>query len=130
MVDEVLISEALPVCNVSQDADNFLLDSGAFHHRSLHRSWFTSYEIVDGSFVFMGNNASCQNVGIGNIKNKMYDGKFKTVSYVRHVPDLNKNFISLGILDSSGYKFMGQNGVLNVTKGALVVMKAEKVGNL
>lgn len=34
------------------------------------------------------------------------------------------------MLDSDGYKFTGQDGVLKVFKGALVVMKAEKVGNL
>ena len=34
------------------------------------------------------------------------------------------------MLDSDGYKFTSQNGVLKVSKGALVVMKAEKVGNL
>ena len=60
----------------------------------------------------------------------MYDHIVKTLSDVRHVPDLKKNLISLGVLDSNGYKFTGQNGVLKVSKGALVVMKAEKVGNL
>ena len=78
----------------------------------------------------MGNNASFQTVGIGNVKIKMYDGTVKTLSNVRHVPDLKKNLISLGVLDSSGYKFTSQNGVLKVSKGALVVMKDKKVRNL
>ena len=78
----------------------------------------------------MGKNASCHTVGMGNVKIKMYDDTVKTLSDVRHVPDLKKNLISLGVLDSNGYKFTGQNGVLKVSKGALVVMKAEKVGNL
>eukprot|EP00253_Pinus_taeda_P019972 PITA_19972 len=60
---------------------------------------------------------------------KMYDN-IRTLTSVRHVPDLKKNLISLGVLDSDGYKFTGQNGVLKVFKGALVVMKAEKVGNI
>ena len=129
MVDEVF-AEALPLCNVSQDAENWLLDSGASHHIGPHRSWFTSYETVNGSSVFMGNNVSCQTVGIGNVKIKMYDDTVKTLSDVRHVPELKKNLISFGVLDSNGYKFTSQNGVLKVSKGALVVMKAEKVGNL
>ena len=58
MVDEVLIAEALLVCNVSQNAENWLLNFGASNHMSLHRSWFTSYETINGSSVFMGNNAS------------------------------------------------------------------------
>ena len=34
------------------------------------------------------------------------------------------------MLDSDGYKFTGQNGVLKVSKGALVVMKVENLRNL
>ena len=60
----------------------------------------------------------------------MYDDKVKTLYDIRHVPDLKKNLISLGVLDSNGYKFTGQNGVLKVSKGALIAMKAEKVRNL
>ena len=66
----MLIAEELPVCNISQDADYWLLDSGASHHMSPHQNWFSSYETVDGNCVFMGNNASCQTVGIGNVKIK------------------------------------------------------------
>ena len=43
---------------------------------------------------------------------------------------IEKKLISLGVLDSDCYKFISQNGVLKVFKGALVVMKEEKVGNL
>ena len=135
MIDEVLSAEKLCMidetsCNVSQGVESCLLDSGASHHICPHRNWFTSYENVNGSFVFMGNNVSCQTVGMGNIRIKMYDNTVRTLTSVRHVLDLKKNLISLGVLDSDGYKFTGQNGVLKVSKGALVVMKAEKVGNL
>ncbi|MCY6525143.1 GAG-pre-integrase domain-containing protein, partial [Actinobacillus pleuropneumoniae] len=58
------------------------------------------------------------------------DNTVRTLTSVKHVPDLKKNLISLGVLDSNGYKFTGQEGILKVFKGALVVMKAEKVGNL
>jgi len=78
----------------------------------------------------MGNNVSCQIVEMGNIKIKMYDNTVRTLTSVRHVLELKKNLISLGVLDSDGYKFTCQNGVLKVSKPALVVMKAEKVGNL
>eukprot|EP00253_Pinus_taeda_P003620 PITA_03620 len=112
MIDEVLsveelcmIDETLPVCNVSQDFEIWLLDSGASHHMCPHINWFTSYENVNGSSVFMGNNVSCQNVGMGNIKIKMYDNTVRTLTSVRHVPELKKNLISLGVLDSDGYKF-------------------------
>ena len=59
MVDQVLTVKAIPVHNVSQDAENWLLDSCVSHHMSSHRSWFTSYEAINHSPLFMGNNASC-----------------------------------------------------------------------
>ena len=107
MINEFLTAEALPICNVSQDVENWSLDSGASHHMSPHRSWFTSYETINGSSVFMGNNASCEPVGMGNVKIKMYDDTVKTLSDVRHVLKLKKNLISLIFLDSNGYKFTG-----------------------
>lgn len=72
----------------------------------------------------MGNNVSCQTVGMGDIRINMYDNIVRTLTSVRHVPDLKKILISLGVLDSDGYKFTGQDGVLKVFKGSLVVMKA------
>eukprot|EP00253_Pinus_taeda_P012974 PITA_12974 len=90
MIDEVLsaedlcmIDETSPECNISQGVDSWLLDSGASHHMCPHRNWFTSYENLNGSSIFM-----------------------------------------------DGYKFTRQDGVLKVFKGALVVMKVEKVRNL
>ncbi|GJX95918.1 retrovirus-related pol polyprotein from transposon TNT 1-94 [Tanacetum coccineum] len=67
-----------------------------------------------------------QVVGIGTIRIKMHDGVVRTLTDVRHVPDLKKNLISLGVLDSKGFKYTSENGVLRVSKGALVVMKATK----
>lgn len=78
----------------------------------------------------MRNNVSCQTLGVGNVEIKMYDGTIRTLTNVRHVLELKNNLISLGVLDSEGYKFIGQGGALRVSKDALVVMKAENIGNL
>ena len=40
----------------------------------------------------MGNNITCKVVGIGTVRIKMYDGVVRTLSDVRHVPDLKKIF--------------------------------------
>jgi hypothetical protein len=49
---------------------------------------------------------------------------------VRHLLELRKNLISLGFLYYVGYKCTTQGGVLNVSKGILVVMKAKRIKNL
>ena len=56
----------------------------------------------------MGNNMPCKTIGI---KIRIYDGIVRTLSNVRHVLDLKKNLISLGTLDSNGYKFSAEGGV-------------------
>ena len=46
---------------------------------------------------------------MGNVKIKMYDDTIRTFSDVKHLLELRKNLISLGVLDSDGYRFTGQN---------------------
>jgi hypothetical protein len=46
------------------------------------------------------------------------------------VPDLARNFISMGQLDEEGYSTVFGNGRWSVTKGALVVARGKKVGTL
>ncbi len=41
-------------------------------------------------------------VGIGTICIQMFDGVIHTLTDVRHIPDLKRNLISLGALDSLG----------------------------
>jgi hypothetical protein len=45
---------------------------------------------------------------------------------VRHVPDVEKNQISLDTLDSNGFSYKSEGGIMKVVKGAMVVMKGEK----
>jgi hypothetical protein len=96
----------------------------------LHRNWFSTYQSIDGGVVFMGNDFSCKIVGVGSVWIKMHDGSVRTLTDVRNVPKLRKNLISLGVLDSDGYKCTTQGGVLKVSKGILVVMKGKRIENL
>ena len=71
----------------------------------------------------MGNNMTCYVVGNGSIKFKMWNGTIKILAEVRHIPDLKRNLVSLGMLDKKGYSYKSEVGVLRVMKGSLVVMK-------
>ena len=46
-----------------------------------------------------------------------------------NVPDLKKNLISVGALESKGFKVIADNGVMRICSGALVVMKAIRRNN-
>jgi hypothetical protein len=125
-----MTDEVLSISIGSHHDRQWLLDSGASNHMCLHRHWFVTYQSIDDGIVYMRNDISCKVVGIGNIRIKMFDGTVKILNDVRHVPDLRKNLISLGVLDTGGYKSIFQGGVMKVYKGILLVMKAKKVGNL
>jgi hypothetical protein len=60
----------------------------------------------------------------------MFENIVRTLVDVRHVLKLKNNSISLGVLDSRHYMFIGQGGEFKVSKGILVVMKDTKIGNL
>ncbi|CAL9022913.1 unnamed protein product, partial [Prunus brigantina] len=68
--------------------------------------------------------------GIGKICLKMHDGTVRELSDVRYVPDMKKNLISLGALESKGLKITMEGGVLKAVHGALVVMKGTRRNNL
>ncbi|KAG8482488.1 hypothetical protein CXB51_024221 [Gossypium anomalum] len=112
--------------NDSKVSEEWILDSGCTFHMSPNRDWLTTYETVSEGVILMGNNASCKITGVGTIKVKMFDGVVRTLSDVRHVPELKKNLISLSTLDSKGYRYTAKSGVLKISKGSLIVMKGQR----
>ena len=71
----------------------------------------------------MSNDVVCKTVSIGNIRMRIFDGQVRTLTNIRHIPDLNKNLLSLGVLKALGYKFFGENGGIKVTKGSMTTLK-------
>ena len=78
----------------------------------------------------MGNDQACRTKGIGTIRLKMHDGTIRILEDVRYVPDLTKNLILGGVVDSKGYRVTVEDGVLKVVRGAFVTMKGTRKGNL
>ena len=91
-----------------------------------NRDWFSTYEPGHKDAVLMGNNASCRVAGIGTVCTKMFDGVVRTLGDIRYIPDLNRNLLSLNTLDSKGYEYTSEGGVLKISKGALVVLKSHQ----
>ncbi|GJR98627.1 retrovirus-related pol polyprotein from transposon TNT 1-94 [Tanacetum coccineum] len=110
--------------------DELIVDSGCTFHMIPHRSWFTTYESFNGGNVYIGNHSICLVIGKGNIQVKMHDGVVRTITGVRHVPDLKRNLISLSTLEANGCKYSGEGGVMKIFKGALVLMKVIQSGGL
>ena len=75
----------------------------------------------------MGDDHALEITSIGTIKIKMFNGTIRTIKGVQHVKGLKKNLLSLGQMDSHGYKTHVKNEIMKIVKGALVLMKAEKI---
>src|SRR3954462_13136592 len=61
---------------------------------------------------------------------RMFDGQVRTLSNVRHVPDMRENLLSLGALEAQGFRFSGEGEVIKVSRGSMTVLKGERVANL
>lgn len=61
---------------------------------------------------------------------KIFDGTVKTLGEVRHVPDLNRNIISLSTPNSKRYRYIDESRVLKVNNDAKIVMKGQKMSYL
>jgi len=70
-----------------------------------HKEWFATYEYVDTGTALVGNNSECKVTGIGTVHIKTHDGVVRTLSKVRHIPDMTRNLISLGTLEANGYRY-------------------------
>ena len=93
---------------------------------SPNRDWFSTYKTLNSGDVLIDNNFSCKIVGIRTVKIKMFNGIVRTLTDVKHIPDLKRNLISLSTPDSNVYKFIDEGGVIRVSRGAFVVMKGTK----
>ncbi|KAG6397662.1 hypothetical protein SASPL_143832 [Salvia splendens] len=94
------------------------------------REWFFDFEELNGGLVYMGNDSPCKTAGIGSIKLRNQDGSTRILKDVRYVPQLKKNLISLGALESKGLVVMMRDGILKATSGALVMLKGVRKDNL
>ena len=82
------------MCVATEDIQkgNWILDSSC----TFHMSPYKSHEF-NGRRVMMGNNSVCKVIGMGKIHLKLHDESIKEVR--RHILELKKNLISLGMMD-------------------------------
>ena len=107
-------------------------DLACSYYVTPYRDWFDTHRLINCGLVLMGNKVVCKVVGIGTIEVKMFNDVVRTLKDVRHVLDLKKkNLISLGTLSSNGFRYKYENEIIKVSKGAMVMLKGQKVnGNI
>ena len=121
-------SDALLAASEDGKSD-WVLDSGSAYHLCRDREVFSTYAPCEGR-IWMANNTSSRVVGRGSVRFRMADGRSVTLTEVRHVPNLRKNLISIGMLDSKGCSFDASGGTLKVSKGNKEMLWGKKTGGL
>jgi len=72
----------------------------------------------------MGDDHSCNVKGIGTVRIKIFDGIVRELKEVKYVPQLKSNIISVGALETLGLVVFIRYGVLKLTRGSIVVIRA------
>lgn len=97
---------------------------------SPNRNLFINFSEVNTGKVLMENNSICKITRKCAIKLMVHGWVVKTLIDVRYISELKRNLISFRVLDLASYCYIVQNGKLKVSKGLLVVMKAEMKNGL
>jgi hypothetical protein len=117
-----VLQDAL-ILSVDNISESWVVDSGASFHATPHRKHFLDYVQGDFGQVHLGDDAPCKIVGMGKVKIKQHNGNQWLLKEVRHIPDLRKNLISTGKLESEGCISIFTDKTWKVIKGSLVIAK-------
>jgi len=80
------------------DTPEWALNTCFTYHISPRRELFASFEELDGSLMFMGNDHTCRLIGKGTVRIRMYDGTLRELKEMRYISHMMKNLISVGVL--------------------------------
>lgn len=89
-----------------------------------NKSWLMDFQGFDGGTVLLGDDFPCKVIGAGSIRLKL--GSEMTLRDVKFIPQLKRNFISVGLLDDLWYTIKAEAGTIKVSKGSLTLMKGVK----
>ncbi|KAK4380871.1 Retrovirus-related Pol polyprotein from transposon TNT 1-94 [Sesamum angolense] len=95
---ELNLSAVVFEANLVDNPREWWIDTGATRHICSDKEMFSTYTPINGRKLFMGNSATSNIVGIGNVVLKMTSGKELTLIDVFHVPDIRKNLVSGSLL--------------------------------
>ena len=88
-----------------------------------NREWFFDFKELKGGVVYTANNDPLDTHGISSIHLRNQDGSIRTLIGVHYVPDLMRNLIYVGTLESKCFEVRAKDGIMRIISGALVIMK-------
>ncbi|GKB54981.1 retrovirus-related pol polyprotein from transposon TNT 1-94 [Tanacetum coccineum] len=127
MVSDVcaMISE---VNLVGTNNSGWWIDTGATRHVCADKSMFHSFRAVDnGQKLFMGNSATADIKGEGDVILKMTSEKELKLTNVLYVPEIRKNLVSGWLLNKFGFRLVFESDKFVLSKNQMYVGKGYAV---
>ena len=90
------------VVSSSNSGKEWIMDSGYTWYTTPNQELFEKLCDQDDGSIFLGNKKACKITGVGYVRFKLHDESIKLLTEVSYVPDLKRNFISLGEFDKKG----------------------------
>jgi hypothetical protein len=100
-IKEVDEDNSVGVALYAAERMHWMMDSGATHHITPHRSDFETYTPCNGT-VCLGDKSTIDQVGVGSVVFKMSLGTLITLSNVLHLPEVKTRFMSMHTLAQKG----------------------------
>lgn len=61
---------------------------------------------------------------------QMIDGEVWMITNVRHIPDIRKNILVVGVFEPQGCRFTDGDRTIKETKGSMMILKRERTTSL
>ncbi|KAM2983981.1 hypothetical protein FF2_009854 [Malus domestica] len=103
----------------------WIFDNGASFHATSKWEFFSTYKEGDFGIVKMGNENYSKILGICDICLRTNLDCQLMLKDVKYIPDIRLNLISIGTLDRQGYYYHIGEGRLKLTKGLMLVVRAQ-----
>jgi hypothetical protein len=94
--------------------DGWCLNTGATHHMTSRREFFTEFDSDVRGFVKFGDASSVEIKGIGSVIFTAESGEHRLLTGVYYIPALRNSIINLGQLDESGSRVEIKDGVMRI----------------
>ncbi|GJU60797.1 retrovirus-related pol polyprotein from transposon TNT 1-94 [Tanacetum coccineum] len=128
--DEFLMTETPMDGILREEKPKWVLDNAASSHICNDRAMFETLN-DKGQFgeIKVGSKQMMKIEGVGSVRFKLHDGSVKTALNVKYVPGAARNILSLGVLTSRGYRYVGRKDTCKVYKRDQLVIRGRKIPN-
>jgi hypothetical protein len=129
-IEEISDNDDLTISLYAAARSRWMVDSGATHHITPHRSDFTQWTPAKGS-VSLGGHAEISQIGTGTVAIRPSGGdKILHLHNVMHVPDAGARYFSVSALMQKGGQLTFKDNTLTISIRGQQIAKGYQEGNL